>query len=34
MIALGYSLWKVARTDDTTQPAAIDATAVPSNAGV
>ena len=33
MIALGYSLWQVARTDDATQSTAVDAPA-PSTAGV
>ena len=34
MIALGYSLWKVARTDDAPQPGTVPATPVPSAAGV
>jgi Trk-type K+ transport system membrane component len=34
MIALGYSLWKVARNDAATQPQAIDDTPAPSTASV
>jgi hypothetical protein len=33
MIALGYSLWQVARADAATQPTAVD-TPLPARAGV